>query len=100
MVKRTTMNLDFDLVAEARKVLGTSSTTDTVHAALRNVVRHRRLQELTEWDLDGLTLEGIKEMRRSRQETRSWGALSEQDADATPADTVGPSEDRARAATG
>ncbi len=33
-VKRTSLNLDLKLVAEARDELGTKNTTDTVHAAL------------------------------------------------------------------
>jgi Arc/MetJ family transcription regulator len=73
MVRRTTINLDADLVAEAREILKTKNTTDTVHAALRDVVRRERLQRLTEWELEDLTLEGIKEMRRPRAETRPWG---------------------------
>jgi Arc/MetJ family transcription regulator len=73
MVRRTTINLDVELVAQAREILKTKNATDTVHGALRDVVRRERLQRLTEWDLDGLTLEGIKEMRRSRVETRPWG---------------------------
>jgi Arc/MetJ family transcription regulator len=78
MVRRTTINLDSELVADAREVLKTRNTTDTVHDALRDVVRRARLQRLTEWELEGLTLEGIKEMRRSRVETKPWGRLAEQ----------------------
>jgi Arc/MetJ family transcription regulator len=77
MVRRTTINLDSELVADAREVLKTRNTTDTVHDALRDVVRRDRLQRLTEWELEGLTLEGIKEMRRSRVETKPWGRLVE-----------------------
>lgn len=73
MVKRTTINLDMELVAQAREVLEVGNTTDTVHAALRDVVRREDLRRLTEWELEDLTLEGIKEMRRSRVETRPWG---------------------------
>lgn len=82
MVRRTTINLDAELVADAREVLKTKNTTDTVHDALRDVVRRHRLERLGEWDLEGLTLEGIKEMRRSRVETRPWGRLAEDDAPA------------------
>jgi Arc/MetJ family transcription regulator len=78
MVRRTTINLDSELVAEARDVLKTRNTTDTVHDALRDVVRRERLKRLTEWELEGLTLEGIKEMRRSRMETKPWGGFVEQ----------------------
>jgi Arc/MetJ family transcription regulator len=78
MVRRTTINLDSELVTQAREVLKTKNTTDTVHDALRDVVRRERLQRLTEWELEGLTLEGIKEMRRSRVDTKPWGRLAEQ----------------------
>jgi Arc/MetJ family transcription regulator len=77
-VRRTTINLDSELVADAREVLHTRNTTDTVHDALREVVRREDLRRLTEWELEGLTLEGIKEMRRSRMETKPWGRLVEQ----------------------
>jgi Arc/MetJ family transcription regulator len=82
MVRRTTINLDTDLVAEAREVLKTRNTTDTVHDALRDVVRRERLKRLGEWELEGLTLEGIKEMRRSRVETKPWGRFAQDDAPA------------------
>ncbi len=75
MVRRTTINLDTDLVAEAREVLKTRNTTDTVHHALRDVVRRERLKRLGEWNLGGMTLEDVKEMRRSRSETKPWGKL-------------------------
>jgi Arc/MetJ family transcription regulator len=74
MVKRTTINLDGDLVAEAREVLKTRNTTDTVHDALREVVRHERLRRLAQRDWD-MSLEDLKEMRRSRVETKPWGKL-------------------------
>jgi Arc/MetJ family transcription regulator len=77
-VRRTTINLDSQLVADARAVLKTRNTTDTVHDALREVVRREDLRRLTEWELEGLTLEGIKEMRRSRMETKPWGRLVDQ----------------------
>jgi Arc/MetJ family transcription regulator len=77
-VRRTTINLDSELVMQARDVLKTKNTTDTVHSALREVVRRDRLKRLTEWELEGLTLEGIKEMRRSRTETKPWGRFVEQ----------------------
>jgi Arc/MetJ family transcription regulator len=78
MVRRTTINLDSELVADAREVLKTKNTTDTVHDALRDVIRRDRLRRLGEWDLGGLTLEDLKEMRRPRTETRPWGRLAEQ----------------------
>ena len=50
MVKRTSLNLDLDLVAEARGVLGSNGTTDTIHRALEDVVRREKLRRLTEYD--------------------------------------------------
>ena len=61
MVKRTSLNLDMSLVDEAREVLGTRGTTETVHRALAEAVRQARLQRLaartfhmTEEELDAL----------------------------------------------
>jgi Arc/MetJ family transcription regulator len=68
MVKRTSLNLDLDLVAEAREVLGSNGTTDTVHRALEEVVRHEKLRRLTEYDFSELTLEKLRELRA----TRTW----------------------------
>jgi Arc/MetJ family transcription regulator len=78
MVRRTTINLDAELVTLAREVLKTKNTTDTVHGALREVVRRDRLRRLSEraW---GMTLEDLEEMRRSRVETRPWGQLDDGD---------------------
>ena len=41
-VKRTSMFLDRDLVAQAASALGTDGVTDTVHAAMRHVVSQKR----------------------------------------------------------
>ena len=69
MVKRTSMNVDLDLVKEAQEVLGTNGTTETVHAALREIVRRRRLERLLAHDFSNLDVE---EIRRSRWETEDW----------------------------
>ena len=45
-VRRTSMNLDFELVDQARAELGEDGTTETVHAALRDVVRRARIERL------------------------------------------------------
>jgi Arc/MetJ family transcription regulator len=74
MVKRTTINLEAELVAQACEVLKTRNTTDTVHGALREVIRRDRLRRLAERDW-GMAPDELKELRRSRVETRSWGAL-------------------------
>ena len=46
MIKRTSLNLDMSLVDEAREVLGTNGTTETVHRALTEAVRQARLRSL------------------------------------------------------
>jgi Arc/MetJ family transcription regulator len=66
VIRRTSLNLDFDLVEKAREVLHTSGTTDTVHRALEEVVRRDALKRLAEWDLGGMTLEDLERMRRPR----------------------------------
>lgn len=38
-IKKTALLLDQDLVAQVRSLLGTKSTTDTIHEALREVIR-------------------------------------------------------------
>ena len=64
MIKRTSLNLDVDLVAQAREVLHTSTTTATVHRALEDVIRRDALKRLTEWDLGGMTLDDLERMRQ------------------------------------
>jgi Arc/MetJ family transcription regulator len=48
MRKHTTIDLDADLVQQAGEVLGTTKTTDTIHAALADVVRRRRRMAIVE----------------------------------------------------
>jgi Arc/MetJ family transcription regulator len=59
MIKRTSLNLDMSVVDEARKVLGTRGTTETVNRALAEVVRQDKLRRLTEmvFDVDNDELE-------------------------------------------
>lgn len=68
MVKRTSLNLEFDLVAQARDVLDTRGTTDTIHRALEEVVRRERLRLLALEPFEDLTLETLEQLRT----TRSW----------------------------
>ena len=44
--RHTSMNLNFALVSEAAAVLGTEQTTETVHAAMRDVVARARRRRL------------------------------------------------------
>jgi Arc/MetJ family transcription regulator len=64
VIRRTSINLDLDLVAEARDVLGTKTTTDTVHTALREAVRRERLRRLTELRFDHMPEGWLDELRR------------------------------------
>ncbi len=66
MVKRTSLNLELELVAQAREVLGTNGTTDTIHRALEDVVRRERLQALAERTFEDLTPEALDQLRRTR----------------------------------
>lgn len=66
MIKRTSLNLDLDLVAQARDVLETRTNTETIHRALEEVVRQEGLRKLAEWDLGELTLEDLERLRRPR----------------------------------
>lgn len=48
-VRRTSLNLNLELVERAKAELGTRGTTDTIHGALEEVVRHARIQQLIKW---------------------------------------------------
>lgn len=45
---KTALRLDDDLLDQAREVLGTSSATETIHAALTEVVARRGRERLFE----------------------------------------------------
>jgi hypothetical protein len=63
-IKRTSLNLDLDLVAQAREVLDTRTTTETIHRALDDVVTRDALRKLAAWRPD-YTLEELDRLRRS-----------------------------------
>jgi Arc/MetJ family transcription regulator len=67
MIKRTSLNLEFDLVARARRILGTRGTTDTIHRALEDVVRRERLRALADETFEDLTPDALDELRRTRR---------------------------------
>ena len=48
-VKRTSMFLDRDLVHEAEVTLGTKGPTETVHAAMREVVQAEKRRGAQKW---------------------------------------------------
>jgi Arc/MetJ family transcription regulator len=60
VIKRTSLNLDLDLVAAAKDVLGTRNTTDTVHTALSEAVRSARIERLLRRDFSELTPERLE----------------------------------------
>jgi Arc/MetJ family transcription regulator len=64
--KRTNMNVDVSLVSQAAVVLGTRGTTDTVHAAMEDVVRRSRRKRLAARDLSDLTPKALEQMRKPR----------------------------------
>ena len=61
----TTLDLDRELLAEAAAALGTTRTTETVHAALREVVARRKRAWLARRDFSELEhlLPGIRAPR-------------------------------------
>ena len=63
---RTNMNLDRQLVAEAAAVLGTRGSTQTVHAAMAEVVRAARRRRLAAHEFSDLTPERLDTLRRPR----------------------------------
>jgi len=66
-IRRTNINLDRNLVAAAAAELGTTRTTDTVHAALRAVIDHAARERLAHRDLVDLTPDALERLRRPRQ---------------------------------
>jgi hypothetical protein len=66
MRKHMTLDLDHDLVRAAAAALGTRRITDTVHAALGEVVAHRRRAMLARLDFPDLTPDAIAAMRAPR----------------------------------
>ena len=65
MRRHTTIDIDMDLVHEAGLVLGTTRMTETVHAALAEIVRRRRLLALLELR-PAITLDELQSMRAHR----------------------------------
>jgi Arc/MetJ family transcription regulator len=62
-VRRTSINLDFDLVEHAKDALGTTGTTETVHAALEEVSRIAAAKRLAEWRFDHLEPDWLEKLR-------------------------------------
>ncbi len=67
MKKRTTVNLDRDLVREAAAILGTPTIVATVHAALAQVVGRDKRAWLARYPLPDLTPEALDEQRHEQR---------------------------------
>lgn len=65
MRRHPTIDLDRDLVDATRSILGTSTTTETIHVALTEIVRRRRRMEILDLH-PGLTLADVDAMRSHR----------------------------------
>jgi Arc/MetJ family transcription regulator len=65
-IKHTTLNLDQDELQAAQEVLGTSGIADTIHEALREVVRQHDRRVILAYDFPGLTPEWLEEYRQNR----------------------------------
>jgi Uncharacterized protein conserved in bacteria (DUF2191). len=78
MRKHTTIDLDAELVQQAAQVLGTTRTTDTIHAALADVVRRRRRMAILDLrpNLDLADLDAMRS-HRFAEERASYGTKSE-----------------------
>jgi hypothetical protein len=71
VVKRTSLNLDLNLVDQARRALGAQGITETIHRALEEVVRQERLRALANETFDDLTPATLRELRRPLKERSS-----------------------------
>ncbi len=65
MRRHTTIDLDTQLLEQAKEALGTRRTGETIHAALDEVVRARRRRRLLELDVD-LSPADLDRMRQWR----------------------------------
>jgi Arc/MetJ family transcription regulator len=65
-MKRTTLLLNEDLIAEASRVSGQSSRSKTVELALMELVRRARANKLLDLAGSGLWQGELSEMRRDR----------------------------------
>ena len=74
MRKHTTLDLDTDLVSEAAAALGTARITDTVHAALTEVVARRKRAWLARFDFADLSPESLADIRRPRSTDTGFSA--------------------------
>ena len=70
MVQRTTIEIDEGLLADAKKVLGTTGIKDTVDTALHEVIRRSLRRRLAERIENGTGIDRSPEMLRRTRPTR------------------------------
>jgi Arc/MetJ family transcription regulator len=68
MGNKTLIDIDNDLLARSQEILGTTTKKDTVNAALREVVRLRAVQDLTELGKAGI----YDELMDAQVAERAW----------------------------
>ncbi len=63
-MRKTTLAIDDEKIAQAREILGTAGITDTVDAALRDTIRRAAAERIIERmaTMDGLDLAGPEVM--------------------------------------
>lgn len=64
-VRRTTLDIDEDMLGKAREILGTRGVKDTVDEALREVVRREAGRRLMEWYRENEDLHNPEIMERA-----------------------------------
>ncbi|RZS44562.1 VapB protein of antitoxin of type II toxin-antitoxin system [Herbihabitans rhizosphaerae] len=64
-MSRTTVNLDDELLSDARRVLGTEGVTETINAAMSEVVRRAALAEFSVNEFD-ITVSDLADSRGDR----------------------------------
>ncbi len=64
-VRRTTLDIDEDMLAKAREILGTRGVKDTVDEALREVVRREAGKRIIKWLKENEDLHNPEIMERA-----------------------------------
>jgi Arc/MetJ family transcription regulator len=64
-VRRTTLEIDDDMLSQAREILGTRGVKDTVDEALREVLRMEAGRRLIEWLKENEDLHNPEIMRHA-----------------------------------
>ncbi len=64
-VRRTTLEIDEDMLSQAREILGTKGVKDTVDEALREVLRREAGERLMEWYKENEDLHNPEIMRHA-----------------------------------